>query len=182
MCNSPGAMQMKRMLPTVALAVAASGCGSKAPPKGIRPVADFDVQSYLGVWHEIARLDHSFERGLEQVIAEYALRPDGMLRVLNKGFDPIKGQWRTAEGRARFTGPTNVASLQVSFFGPFHGGYHVFALDPERYALVTGSSHNYLWLLAREKALPDALQSDLLARAAAAGFGTNALTWVKQTP
>ena len=31
---------------------------STAIPKGIKPVADFDINQYLGCWYEIARLDH----------------------------------------------------------------------------------------------------------------------------
>jgi apolipoprotein D and lipocalin family protein len=81
-------------------------------------------------WHEIARLDHSFERGLEQVTATYGLREDGGLAVLNRGYDPAKGVWKSAEGRAYVQSTPDVASLKVGFFGPFFGGYHVFALDP----------------------------------------------------
>lgn len=173
---------MKTKALMLAMVLAMAGCSPPAPPEGIRPVADFRLSSYLGVWHEIARLDHPFERGLEQVTAEYTLKPDGSLRVFNQGFDAVKGQWQSAEARAYFTGPTNVASLKVSFFGPFYGGYHVFALDPERYALVAGSSRRYFWLLAREPTLPEGLQTDLLARAAAVGFDTNALIWVKHLP
>ena len=68
----------------------------------------------------------------------------------------------------------------MSFFGPFYAGYHVFALDPERYALVTSGSRDYLWVLARTKTLPAGRMQELLAEAAAAGFDTNALVWVKQ--
>ena len=164
----------------VSAMVLAAGCGVKGPPKGIQPVAGFNLTAYLGIWHEIARLDHTFERGLEQVRAEYSLREDGTVRVLNTGYLPETEKWKSAEGRAQFTGATNVASLKVSFFGPFYGGYYVFALDPERYALVTSGTRDYLWLLAREKSLPANLKAELLATAKAAGFDTNALIWVKQ--
>lgn len=155
----------------------AAGCGTR-PPAGVQPVADFDLNRYLGTWHEIARLDHAFERGLEQVRAEYSLRPDGTVRVRNSGYDPAAKKWKTAEGRARLAGRPDVASLEVSFFRPFWAGYHVFALDPERYALVTSGSRDYLWLLAREKTLAEPLRRELLATAAAAGFDTNRLVWV----
>ena len=162
------------------LLMLAAGCGKSVPPAGIQPVAGFDLSAYLGTWHEIARLDHSFERGLEQVRAEYALNPDGSVRVLNSGFDPAKKKWKTAEGRARFAGAADVGSLAVSFFRPFYAGYHVFALDPREYALVTSGSRDYLWILARSKTLPPERTAALLAQAAAAGFDTNALIWVKQ--
>ena len=171
---------MKWKILWAAMLAAAAGCGTKGPPPGVQPVAGFDLPAYLGTWHEIARLDHAFERGLEQVRAEYSLNEDGSVRVLNSGYDPAKKKWKTAAGRARFAGAPNVASLEVSFFRPFYGGYHVFALDPRTYALVAGDTRDYLWLLARETTLPDALRTELLTQAAAAGFDTNALIWVKQ--
>ena len=164
----------------LAMLMLAAGCGTNRPPRGIQPVAGFDLQAYLGTWYEIARLDHVFERGLEQVRAEYALNSDGSVRVLNSGYDPARKRWRSAEGRARFAGAPDVGSLAVSFFGPFYAGYHVFALDPREYALVTSGSRNYLWILARSKTLRPERTAALLAQAAAAGFDTNALIWVRQ--
>ena len=164
----------------LAMLMLAAGCGTNRPPRGIQPVAGFDLQAYLGTWYEIARLDHVFERGLEQVCAEYALNSDGSVRVLNSGYDPARKRWRSAEGRARFAGAPDVGSLAVSFFGPFYAGYHVFALDPREYALVTSGSRNYLWILARSKTLRPERTAALLAQAAAAGFDTNALIWVRQ--
>ena len=71
-----------------------------------------------------------------------------------------------------------MASLKVSFFGPFYGGYHVFALDPEyRWAMVAGPSRDYLWILARQPTLPPEVLSELLARARRAGFATDALIY-----
>ena len=57
-----------------------SGC--LTVPDGIEPVDNFELNRYLGKWYEIARLDHSFERGLEAVSAEYSLRDDGGIRVI----------------------------------------------------------------------------------------------------
>ena len=172
--------QMKRATGWAVALLMVAGCAVKGPPKGIQAVKNFELATYLGTWHEIARMDHSFERGLAQVRAEYSLKEDGAVRVVNTGYDPAKKKWKTAEGRARFAGAADVASLEVSFFGPFYAGYHVFALDPERYALVTSGTRDYLWLLARTKTLPAGRMQELLAEAAAAGFDTNALVWVKQ--
>ena len=171
---------MKRAIGWAMALWVVTGCGMKGPPEGIQPVTVFVLAGYLGTWHEIARLDHSFERGLEQVGAEYSLNEDGSVRVLNMGYDPVKKKWKAAEGRARFAGAADVASLEVSFFGPFYGGYHVFALDPARYALVTSGSRDYLWLLAREKSLTADLKSELVAVAKANGFEPDAWIWVKQ--
>src|SRR5512147_1513697 len=123
-------------------------CGCVGIPENVQPVKGFEVDRYLGTWYEVARLDHAFERGLERVTAEYSLRDDGGIRVVNRGFDPVKGVWKEAEGKAYFVGPSDVARLKVSFFGPFYGGYNVIALDREnyRYALVCGPDTSYLWL------------------------------------
>jgi apolipoprotein D and lipocalin family protein len=151
-----------------------SGC--TGIPEGVRPVTGFQLDRYLGTWHEIARLDHSFERGLSDVSATYSRRPDGGVDVLNRGYDAAKGQWREASGRAYFLDGPDVGSFKVSFFGPFFGGYHIFALDPDyRWALVAGYDHDYLWILARERQLPPDLLEGLLDRAHSAGFATDAL-------
>jgi apolipoprotein D and lipocalin family protein len=150
--------------------------GCTGIPEGVRPVTGFQLDRYLGTWHEIARLDHSFERGLTDVSATYSRRPDGGVDVLNRGYDAAKGEWREALGRAYFLDGPEVGSLKVSFFGPFYGGYHVFALDPEyRWALVSGYDHDYLWILARERRLPPDVLKDLLATAREAGFAADAL-------
>lgn len=110
---------------------------SVSPPAGVKPVDHFTVDRYLGTWYEIARLDHTFERGLSHVTARYALQPDGSLQVINTGYSAAKQRWRHSIGKARFLGSPQTASLKVSFFGPFYGGYHVIALDEDyRYALV----------------------------------------------
>jgi len=152
--------------------------GCTGVPEGVQPVRGFDLARYLGTWHEIARLDHSFERGLTQVTATYRLRDDGGIDVLNRGYDPLKQIWKEADGRAYFIGEPQVASLKVSFFGPFYGGYHVFALDPDyRWALISGPSREYFWILAREKSLPPATLSKLLEKARQAGFDTRSLIY-----
>jgi apolipoprotein D and lipocalin family protein len=154
------------------------GC-SLGPPSGIEPVRGFELARYLGVWYEIARLDHSFERGMADVRATYTDQGEGRVEVINRGFDPAKGTWREAVGKARFIGDTTQASLKVSFFGPFYGGYHVVALDPEyRWSLVIGPDRSYAWILAREKLLTPAVRELLLQKAATAGIDKAALIWV----
>ncbi len=152
--------------------------GCTGVPQGIQPVRGFEVNRYLGTWYEIARLDHAFERGLSDISAIYTRRDDGGIDVLNRGWDIEKRAWREARGRAYFLDSPNVASLKVSFFGPFYGGYHVFALDPNyQWALVSGPSRDYLWILARTPGLPEALLLELVDKARRAGFATDALIY-----
>lgn len=159
-----------------------AGCSStSAPPSGLQAVSPFDLQRYQGRWYELARLDNRFERGLTDVSANYSAQPDGSVRVGNRGFDPATGQWREAVGKALFTGPANTASLKVSFFGPFYGGYHVVALDADyRWALVVGSDLSYCWILARDKQLNATQRDQITARVKALGIDSSTLVWVSQ--
>jgi apolipoprotein D and lipocalin family protein len=170
---------MRRLLVLVALALLA---GCTGVPEGVHPVRGFALERYLGTWYEIARLDHAFERGLTDVTATYTRRDDGGIDVVNRGWDAAKGTWREARGRAYFLDTADVASLRVSFFGPFYGGYHVFALDPHyRWALVSGPSRDYFWILARTPELPEPLLLELLDKARRAGFATDVLIYPTHT-
>ena len=161
--------------------VTASLGGCASVPDGLQPVTGFQADRYLGTWYEIARLDHSFERGLSKVTAEYSRRDDGSIQVVNRGYDAQRDKWREAYAVARFAGPTDVASLKVTFFWPFSGAYNVIVLDQEgyNYAVVTSSNRSYLWILARQKKLDAAVQADLLAKAKAWGFRTEDLIYVE---
>ena len=168
-------------LPLLVLALLA-GCASIQPPAGVRAVSPFSLERYQGGWYEIARLDHSFERGMSDVSAFYTPQADGSVRVVNRGFDTEHQRWREAVGKALFTGAPTTGSLKVSFFGPFYGGYHVAALDPDyRWALVLGPDTSYAWILARDKQLEPAQRAAIVARAQALGVDTNALIWVAHT-
>jgi apolipoprotein D and lipocalin family protein len=153
--------------------------GCLGMPEGVEPVADFEAERYLGRWYEIARLDHSFERGLSNVTAEYSRRDDGDIRVINRGFDMEDAEWSDIEGRARFVDSEDRAYLKVSFFGPFFGSYVVFELaDDYSHAFVSGYNRDYLWLLAREPEVSDALKERFLQRAGELGFDVSEVAWV----
>jgi len=156
-------------------------CGCLGMPAGVRPVGEFELEPYLGKWYEIARLDHSFERGLDNVSADYSLRDDGGVRVINRGYARAEGRWKQAEGKAYFVGSPNEGYLKVSFFGPFYGSYVVFELDQEQYqyAFVSGYDHHYLWLLARTPTVEPALLVRFMARAKSLGFDTDQLILVE---
>lgn len=159
--------------------LALSACATRIPP-GIEPVA-FDVERYAGHWYEVARIDHRFEKGLVRTSATYSRHSNGTLRVLNRGFDPKRQQWKESEGKARFMGDPRQAALKVSFFGPFYGGYNVVALDPQyRWAMVIGSSLDYFWILSRTPTLPDGVQERLMSQARALGVDETKVLWVLQ--
>jgi apolipoprotein D and lipocalin family protein len=156
-----------------------AGCGQA--PDGIEPVGDFDLERYLGRWYEIARLDHRFERGLEDVSADYTRLPNGNIEVVNRGLDPGAGEWKRIRGRAKLAGASSVGALRVSFFRPFYGGYNVIALDHDayRWALVCGPSRSYLWILARTPTLDPAIVDRLRDEAARLGFDVGQLIMVQ---
>ncbi|MGG7055362.1 lipocalin family protein [Nitrosomonas sp. ANs5] len=162
----------------VVLILLLSGC--LGYPEGVRPVDEFELDRYLGKWYEIARLDHSFERGLDNVTAEYSLHHDGGVRVINRGYSVSENEWKEAEGRAYFVRNPEEGYLRVSFWGPFYGSYVVFALDKQyyQYAFVTGPDTSYLWLLARSPQIDRAIIEQFITQANALGFDTTGLIFV----
>jgi apolipoprotein D and lipocalin family protein len=163
----------------LALLLAFTGCTKI--PADLEPVQGFDLNRYPGKWYEIARLDHSFERNMVKVSANYEKIDKGGIRVVNRGFNKKSGKWKEVEGRAYFIDQENIGSLKVSFFGPFYGGYHVIALDKDnyQYAMVTGPSKSYLWILARDKTLDKKILSDLISKARTWGYETDKLIYVE---
>ena len=151
-------------------------------PEGLVAIDGFEVNRYLGTWYEVARLDHRFERGLEKISANYSLRADGGVNVLNKGWDTQANEYRQALGKAYFVEKTNKGMLEVSFFGPFYGAYNIIDLDKKdyNYAMITGPDRSYFWILSRTKQLPETTMQALLEKAKAFGFDTNQLIFVKQ--
>jgi apolipoprotein D and lipocalin family protein len=158
-------------------------------PNNVTVVEKVDPAQYLGTWYEIARLDHSFERGLEQVTAQYSKNPDGSIKVVNRGYNPTNKEWQEAIGKAYFIDPpqadgTYTGKLKVSFFGPFYGAYNIMVLDQPyyNYVMICGPDTKYLWILSRTPQLTYPIKQELMAKAKALGFDTDALIHVNQMP
>ena len=177
-------LKLKRLLQPGAWLLPLLTLGCVGLPAGVTPVREFEIDRYLGRWYEIARLDHSFERGLERVSAEYVRQPDGSIKVINRGYAPEQDKWKEATGKARLVNSADEAHLKVSFFGPFYSSYVVFELDKQdyRYAFVSGANTNYLWLLARTPEIDDGLKKRFTARAEELGFAADTLIWVPHSP
>ncbi|NHZ61425.1 lipocalin family protein [Massilia genomosp. 1] len=165
----------------VVMAFLLAGCVSK--PQGIEPVANFDSARYLGKWYEIARLDHSFERGLSRVTADYSMRDDGGIKVINRGYNAEKKEWKQSEGKAYFVEQPDVGYLKVSFFGPFYGSYIVFDLERDNYgySMISGPDKSYFWLLSRTPIMDEATKKRVVGQAQALGFDTSTLIYVDQS-
>lgn len=152
-----------------------AGCSELTVDNSV--VGELDLQRFLGTWYEIARFDHRFERGMEQTKANYVLRDDGDIDVLNTGIKD--GELQTAEGKAKLTDVPAV--LRVSFFGPFYSDYRVMLVDSAyQYALIGSGSDEYLWILSRTPQLSDSIKTLILDEAQHRGYDTKQLIWVKQ--
>ncbi len=169
----------------IALSFSLLSCSEQQ--ENLKIVQNIDANQYLGTWYEIARLDHSFERNLQNVTARYIKNDDGTIKVINRGYNAKKNEWKEAEGKARFVDSANAdgtynGKLEVSFFGPFYAPYNIIELDRPyyNYVMVT-SGKDYLWILSRTPQLAYPIKQQLIAQAKALGFETEKLIYVPQT-
>jgi apolipoprotein D and lipocalin family protein len=168
---------MKIMLSIFSLLLV-SGC--LGMPESVKPISGFELNNYLGKWYEVARLDHSFERGMSQVTAEYTLNKDGGVLVTNRGYLDTEKEWKVAEGKAYFVNDENEGYLKVSFFGPFYGSYVIFELERKnyQYAFVSGPNEDYLWLLSRTPNISPEIIEKFVIMSKERGFNTDDLIYV----
>lgn len=173
---------MKRL---ISLALAALSLPMLSTAQNVQydnsPVSQFDLSKYLGTWYEIARFDHSFERGMDNVIAEYLLREDGKIDVVNSGWKD--GKFKVADGKAKQPDPlADPAHLEVSFFLFFYSDYNVMMIDDDyKIALVGSKSPKYLWILSRTPYVTDSVMDLVLEEASSRGYDINNLIWVDQS-
>ena len=175
---------LKKLIIPVSLgilgAVLLSSC-SIGLPKGATAVQNFKSDQYLGKWYEIARYDYRFEKNMDQVTATYSMKENGNIKVENRGYDYVKNKWKGSEGEAKFVKDPSIAEMKVSFFKPIWASYNVIDIDEDyKYALVVGNNTDYLWILSREKTIPDSYKERFLSKAKSLGFKTENLIWVKQ--
>ncbi len=169
-------MNMRMIFGTIAVAVALAGCVSTLKVDNA-PVAALDLSRYLGEWYEIARFDHSFERGVERAKANYTLKDDGTIEVVNSGIK--NGKPKTAIGKGKKTDTPGL--LRVSFFGPFYADYRVMLIDKDyTYALVGSGSADYLWILSRTPVLDYDARAVILDEILRRGYDARKLIWIKQ--
>ena len=172
----------------VLCAVLAQGCASttterlKLPP--LQTVAQVDLDRYLGTWYEIANFPQSFQKGCTATTANYALRDDGEIDVVNAcRKDSVEGPEKVARGRARVVDTSTNAKLEVSFFRPFWGDYWVIDLGADyEYAVVGHPSRDYLWILARQPTMEHHVYDAIVARLAGMGYETGRLVRTVQSP
>lgn len=172
---------MKRLIQIALAAMLLPVLSSAQEPYDNSTISRFDLSRYLGTWYELARFDHSFERGMDNVTAEYYLRDDGKVDVINSGWK--EGRFKVADGKAKQPDPlADPAHLKVSFFMFFYNDYNIMMLDDNyQVALVGSKSPDYLWILSRKPVQPDSVLSILVEEAESRGYDTSKLIWVDQT-
>lgn len=142
------------------------------------PVDGFDLNRYLGVWHEIARYPNRFERDLNNVTAIYTLRQDGKITVVNQGIR--RGQKVQSTGTAKIAGKSDKGLLKISFQWPFSGHYRIIRLAPDyTHAVVTGSSRKYLWILSRTPEIAPQKLAEIIRFLDQTGFDTLRLEYTQ---
>jgi apolipoprotein D and lipocalin family protein len=161
-----------------------AGCASTPPGRGrLITVAPVDVQRYLGRWYEIARFQHRFEKSIVGATAEYSLRPDGRIQVVNSGFKKdLNGPYTRVKAVAWVPDPARPGALKVRFFGLVTGDYLIFGLDQNNYswALVGSDSRKFLWFLARTPQISEELFSRMKDIARSQGYDLAGLYEVPQ--
>ena len=178
---------MKKASVLVALPVIMAALfGCTTIPHGLGPlqlVDKVDVQKYLGRWYEIARFQHGFESETVGATAEYSLRDDGRVQVLNSGFEKnLEGKYSEVKAVAWVPDPSRPAALKVKFFGLFDSSYLIFGLDQENYswALVGEDSRDYIWFLSRTPVIDQALFARMKDIAVSQGYDLSKLYVVPQ--
>lgn len=176
---------MKKNIPfIIALLFLINACQSQNNMIDKTVVKELKLERYLGKWYEIARYNHSFERGLVGVTATYSLREDGMIKVVNSGYKgTLSGAKSEAIGKAKIPDANVPSKLKVSFFWIFYADYFVLELDENyQWAVIGSSSDNYLWILSRTPQMEKSLYNDLIKRIANRGYDVSKLITVEQKP
>jgi lipocalin len=148
----------------------------------MQTVSDVDLNRYMGVWYEIGRFPHSFEKGLVGVTATYRLKDNGKVEVLNQGYkNTLDGKLKKAKGFAKVPDPNETGRLKVYFFWPFGGDYLILDLDKDyQWVLIGSNSKNYLWILSRTPQMPESEYQRLVEKARSLGYDTSRIELVEQ--
>ncbi|WP_294142687.1 lipocalin family protein [uncultured Sanguibacteroides sp.] len=143
-------------------------------------VDSLDIDKYAGLWYEIARFDHPFERGMVGVTTEYIIKSNGDIEVIGCGYrDSLNGEKREIVGKVHIPDKDKPGILKVTFFLIFSTNYYILEVEKDYSAALIGSSEiDHLWIVSRSPKLPKKKLNDLLKRAQKRGYDTQALIFV----
>lgn len=137
----------------------------------------FDINKYLGKWYEIARIENEFQPKMEQVTAQYNLIRENYIEIINSGY--FNDKLVHTIGRAVLT--DNERTLKVYFQPDIYSFYNILFVDDNyQYALVSGNSKDYLWILSRTPDLDKNIVDKLIDIAKKEDFNTSDLIFTKQ--
>ena len=177
---------MRRLLPLLLAGLLAACVAGPSGNRAVPPPAKaVELDRYLGLWHEFARYDTSFERGCEGVTARYERRPDGLVSVTNTCRQGAPGgPEKVARGKAVPVAASNGAKFKVSFFGPalFANYWVLDHADDYSWAIVGEGSGRFLWILTREPVPTAARRAELLQRVRGLGYDLSLLRFTRQPP
>ena len=146
----------------------------------LQTVKKVDLQRYLGDWYEIARYEHKFQKDCKNVKANYSLKDDKKIQVVNSCTKISTNEFKDAKAVAYSVDDTN-SKLKVSFFRPFYGDYWILDLDKDyKYAIIGTPSKEYLWILSRDKTISDEVLNKLLEKITNMGFDKSKLIYTIQ--
>jgi len=176
-------MKKEKWLIALAAGAGAAGLAYALWPKNKIPksaiVQPFDKQKYMGLWHEVARLPNHIEKNLTSLTETYSLNDDGSIKVVTRAYNFDKNKPVEAEGRAKFAGADNRGKLKVAYYLPIFLDYNVLDIDEDyQYALVSGNSFDFLWIISRENGIPDDMKTRFLDKAVTLGFDVTKLEWM----
>ena len=174
-------MRTPKLLLLTGLALLA-GCAAN-PSKWPRTVDHVDLHRYMGTWHVIANIPNFLERGKVATADEYHLRKDGDIGItyhFRKGFDRKPDAWH---GKGWLPDKRDAAHWKVRIIWPFTSDYLILKLDPDyRYVMVGVPSRDLLWIMSRERSMPDAVYQRYVDAAKALGYPVDQLQRVPQQP
>lgn len=131
-----------------------------------------DLQKYSGKWYEIASYPMSFQKDCYCVTADYTLTNNGYVKVFNscrKG--NVNGKVKSISGKAFPVKGTSNVKLKVRFFWPFKADYWVIdKADDYSWAVVSGPSRKYLWILSRKPEMQKEIWQGITDRLVKNGF------------
>ena len=172
---------MKSIILLITLSISTVNAKLEALP--LDTVNHVDLNRYLGKWYEIARFEHSFQKGCTAVTAQYSMRKDGHIKVINScRKNSPKGKLKKAKARAWVTDKVSNSKLKVQFFltgikiPKFAGNYWILDLDKDyQYAIIGDPSRQYLWFLSRTSIIENSLYQELIKKAQDMHFDTTKL-------
>jgi apolipoprotein D and lipocalin family protein len=144
-------------------------------------VAHVDLARMQGKWFEIAKLPRASQAGCSGTTAEYQLKSKSELLVVNECHEGgLNGAVKRVAARAVATDAAVPAKLSLDF-GFAYGDYWIVEVgDDYEYAVVGHPTRDYLWILSRERTLPESTLDGVLSRAKSRGFPVGILSYTEQ--